>query len=287
MSNDSAQAPRQPGALSWSCPESLVDPDWISDHLDDPEVRVVEIDVSTAAYEEGHIPGATVWNAYTDLRHPDYTPIDSPQLATLLSRSGITPETTVVLYGYGAYLGLWLMTSYCHERALLMDGPRERWERAGMQWSTATAEPIRSRYPLPRRDGNTIASRETVAWSIGSADAAILDVRSDAEYAGERFWPSGGTHDAGRGGHIPGAIHVPFELVRDDNGLLRHPDELQRLFVAAGVQPEREVITYCTIGNRASQVWFALKHVLGYPNVTVYYGSWVEWGKLADTPIET
>lgn len=264
----------------------LVDPEWIAEHLEDPDVRLVEVDVTPAAFDAGHIPGAILWNAYTDLRYPDYTPIGSAEMAALLSSSGISPSSTIVFYGYGTYLGFWLMKRYGHDRVLAMDGPRERWAHAGQRWSaqkpTVTAAP----YQLMAEVPTLVASRDVVQGLIDRPDAAILDVRSEAEFAGEWFWPSGATEAAGRRGHIPTATHIPSELVRDDDGTLKSRDELRALYEAIGVRRDQRLVTYCTIGNRASQVWFALRHVLGYPDVSVYYGSWVEWGKLPDTPIQ-
>lgn len=265
----------------------LVDPRWIAEHLQDADVRLVEVDVSPAAYEAGHIPGAVLWNAYTDLRHRDYAAIDSTELAALLSRSGISPASTIVFYGYGAYLGFWLMKRYGHNRVLLMDGPRNGLKPAEYGWIAEKPTITASSYELTAQDPALVASREVVQELIGRPEASILDVRSQDEFAGERFWPSGATEEVGRAGHIPGATHLPFELIRDDEQALRSPAELRALFDAHGVRPERPIVTYCTIGNRASQVWFALKYVLGYPDVSVYYGSWVEWGRLPGTPIET
>ena len=267
--------------------EVLVDPAWIDGHLDDPAVRLVEVDVSPAAYEAGHIPGAILWNAYSDLRRPDYSPITSDELTGLLSRSGIKRSSTIVLYGYGAYLGFWLMKRLGHEQVALMDGPRERWEQAGYSWTAEVQPPVDGSYPAPRGQTTVVASRDEVAGLIGSPEGLILDVRSRAEFEGERFWPSGATADAGRAGRIPGAVHLPFDLLLDEDRRLKRPAEIKAICDAHGVGAGRRVVTYCTIGNRASLVWFALKHVLGLPDVAVYYGSWVEWGKLSDSPIET
>lgn len=264
-----------------------VSPGWVADHLDDPDLRLIEVDVSPTAYDAGHIPSAVLWNAYTDLRNPGYAPITPSQLATLLSHTGIEPESTIVLYGYGAYLGFWLMKAIGHERVALMDGPRDRWEQAGYRWTAQVQPPADSSYPPPRGKPAVLASRDEVAGLMGRPEGLILDVRSRAEFDGERFWPSGATEDTGRPGRIPGAVHLPFDLLLDEDRRLKPPAEIEAICDAHGVDADRRVITYCTIGNRASVVWFALKHVLGFPDVAVYYGSWAEWGKLADARIET
>ncbi len=267
-------------------PDARVDATWIVSDIDDPSVRFVEIDVSAAAYNAGHIPGAVLWNAYTDLRHSDYRPVSAAELQDLLRKPGVTPDTMVVFYGYGAHLGFWLLKSHGHDRVRLMDGSREQWKAAGKNWSTAVPTPARSQYALAAQDA-FFSSKEDVQEMIGQPSRVILDTRSKAEYDGERFWPSGATAGAGRAGRIPGAVHLPVELLRTDDGIFRSAGEMLRVMRDRGITAETEVITYCTIGNRASQAWFALKYLLGYHDVRVYYGSWAEWGKVADTPIET
>ena len=266
--------------------DPMVDPEWIADHLDDPAVHLVEVDVSPAAYDAGHIPGTVLWNAYSDLRRPDYNPVASDELVSLLSRSGIERSSTNVLYGYGAYLGIWLMKRIGHERVLLMDGPRERWGQAGHAWTGEVRRPATVSYPHPGGAETIVSSRDEVERLIGRPDGLILDVRSREEFDGDRFWPSGATEDTGRAGHIPGAVRLPFDLLLDADRRLKRPDEIEAICNARGVEPDRRVVTYCTIGNRASLVWFALRHVLALPDVAVYYGSWVEWGKLPGMPIE-
>lgn len=264
----------------------IVDADWVAAHGGDPNVRVVEIDVSRASYDAGHIPGAVLWNAYSDLRDPDYRPIGRAELERLLSRSGVAPETCLVFYGYGAALGLWLMTAHGHRDVRMLAGSRDRWVQGGGKWSTEVPEPAESSYPLAAARADLLASQATVEAAIGDPAHVLLDVRSEEEYRGERFWPSGATEDVGRAGRLPGAISVPIDLLRNEDDTLKTPDELQRAFEGAGVTAEKKVIVYCTIGNRASQAWYGLRYLLGYSDVSVYYGSWVEWGKAPDTPVE-
>ncbi len=265
-------------------PDARVDAAWIASHIDDPSVRLVEIDVSAAAYNAGHLPGAVLWNAYTDLRHPDYSPISADELQELLRKSGVTSETTVVFYGYGAQLGFWLLTAHGHERVRLMDGSREQWRATGRDWSTDVPVPARSEYALHAQDA-FFSSKADVQEMIGEPNRVVLDTRSKAEFDGERFWPSGATAGAGRAGHVPGAVHVPIELLRNDDGSYKDAGEMRQALLDRGVTPDAEVVTYCTIGNRASQAWYALRYLLGYKNVRVYYGSWAEWGTVAGMPI--
>lgn len=266
---------------------STVDVDWIAAHLGDPGVRLVEIDVSRAAYDDGHIPGAVLWNAYADLRDPNYKPVGLPELKRLLTRSGITPDTCVVTYGYSAPLGFWLLRAHGHEDVRMLMGPRDQWAQMGYPWSTDVPAVAESAYPPVVANDNLLASREAVRSAIDDASQLVLDVRAESEYDGALFWPSGATEDIGRTGHVPGAVSVPIGLLRAEDGTLRSADELRGVFEQAGVTKDKALITYCTIGNRASEAWFALRYLLDYPDVRVYYGSWVEWGKATDTPIET
>ena len=262
-------------------------PTWLAEHLDDPDVRAVEVDVSRAAYEQGHIPGAILWNAYTDLHHAeDYSPLKRSEFEELLRRSGLTPDTTIVFYGYGPYLGFWLAKAYGHERALVLNDTRQEWREAGLPWTTALPETVPSTYTLPAAESTQIMSLEALQASLGSGDPLILDVRSQAEFVGERFWPSGATAGAGRPGHVPGAVHMHIDLLHTPDGAFKSARELRQLFKERGVIPEHGIVTYCTIGARASEAATVLRYLLNYPDVRVYDGSWAHWGTQAQTPIE-
>jgi thiosulfate/3-mercaptopyruvate sulfurtransferase len=263
-------------------------PVWLAEHLDDPDVRVVEVDVSRAAYDQGHIPGAILWNAYTDLHHvQDYSPLERSEFEELLRRSGFTPNTTIVFYGYGPYLGFWLTKAYGHQRALVLNGTRQDWSEARLPWTTALPEPVPSAYTLEASEITQLMSLEALQAALGSGNTLILDVRSQAEFVGERFWPSGATAGAGRPGHIPGAVHLHIDLLHTADGAFKSAAALRQLFQERGVVPERNIVTYCTIGARASEAALVLRYLLGYPDVRVYDGSWAQWGTQAQTPIET
>ncbi len=263
-------------------------PAWLAERLDDPNVRTVEVDVSRAAYEQGHIPGAVLWNAYTDLHHAeDYSPLQRSEFEELLRRSGFTPDTTIVFYGYGPYLGFWLAKAYGHKRALILNGARQEWHEAGLPWTMALSEPVPSTYTLSTDEVPQIMSLEALQAALGNGTPLILDVRSQAEFVGERFWPSGATAGAGRPGHIPGAVHLHIDLLHTADGAFKSAAELRQVFLERGVIPERGIVIYCTIGARASEAATVLRYLLGYPDVRVYDGSWAQWGMQSQTPIET
>ena len=264
----------------------FAEPAWLAEHLDDPGVRVVEVDVSRAKYDQGHIPGAVLWNAYTDLHHADYSPVDYGEFEDLLRRSGLLSSDTIVFYGYAPYLGFWLMKAYGHEHALVLNGTRENWQQADLLWTTAQPEPEPSTYTLPTGQPGLLMELHTLQGTLGSGNPLILDMRSQAEFVGERFWPSGATAGAGRPGHIPGAVHLPIDLLHTADGAFKSAAELRQLFQERGVMPGRSVVTYCTIGARASEAALILRYLLGYPDVRVYDGSWAQWGTQAQTPIE-
>ena len=269
--------------------EPLVETDWLASHAQDTDLRVVEIDVNRTAYDGGHIAGALLWNVYADLLQPNYRIIDRESFAALLARSGITPETTVVVYGYAASLGFWMLRHYGHRRVSFLNGSRRKWLADQLPLSTdlpALSDAIYTVQDLEEIDDAIRASHVQVAEAIGDANARLMDVRSVAEYTGERFWPSLPPEGEQRGGHVPGAVLVPIEDAWREDGRFKPIEELRTFYTSRGFTPDREIITYCAVGGRASQAWFVLTHLLAYPNVRVYDASWIEWGLLPGAPVE-
>jgi thiosulfate/3-mercaptopyruvate sulfurtransferase len=265
----------------------LVDTEWLEKHLEDPGLRVVEVDVSPAAYKEGHIPGAVLWNVYKDLKDPNYKLRDREAIERIFNASGITRESMVVFYGYAPAMGFWLMKLFGHPEARILNNNRATWVEEGRPWTTDVIKPAETRYPLLREDERIRAPRTVVEKAIGKSGSIIVDVRSEKEYRGECFWPSGGMEEGGRAGHIPSATHFPIDDLKDDNGAFRPLADLRRLFAGIDLSDEREIIPYCTIGGRACTAWFVLSQLLGHERTRVYDGSWAEWGRMSSSPIES
>jgi len=264
----------------------LVDPGWLEAHLSDPRVRVVEVDVSRAAYDDWHIDGAVLWNVYADLKDADYRLVDIAALERLVARSGIGPDSTVVFYGYGPALGFWLMKLYGHPDVRILDCSRDTWRAEGYPWSTIAAEPPSGSFSLADPDTGIQADQFAVREAIGQPGTTLVDVRSTAEYCGERFWPSGGMEPGGFAGHVPSAVHQPIDGIYRDDGSFRPAAELREVFAPAVLDDSGELITYCTVGGRAATAWFVLTQLIGRDRVRVYDGSWAEWGRLPGVPVE-
>jgi thiosulfate/3-mercaptopyruvate sulfurtransferase len=264
----------------------LVEPRWLEEHLDDPTLRVVEVDVSPRAYQEWHVDGAVLWNVYTDLKDTEYRPVDKEAIQRLLARSGILPDSTVVFYGYAPAMGFWLMKLYGHSKVRILDCSRETWRAEGRPWTASPTTQASTRYVLPGEDGQLRARQSNIEGAMRDPDCTIVDVRTEAEYRGERFWPSGGFEPGGRAGHIPSARHMPIDHLYDERGAFRPTTELQRIFSSIDLASDDEVITYCTIGGRASTAWFVLTYLLGRKGVGVYDGSWAEWGRTPTATVE-
>jgi thiosulfate/3-mercaptopyruvate sulfurtransferase len=273
-------------------PEVLVSTEWVAQHANDPQVRVVEVDVDTSAYDQGHVPGAVAWNWQTQLQHSVRRDLlDKQSLEQLLGGFGIRPETTVVLYGdnnnwFAAY-AFWQLKYFGHKDVRLMNGGRKKWLEEKRPLSTDLPQHPPSAYRAQTPDENLRAYREDVFAVLNRRSRAhLVDVRSPDEFTGKVIAPPGMTETAQRGGHIPGAVNVPWSQAANEDGTFKSVEELRRLYESKAVTGEQEVIVYCRIGERSSHTWFVLYYLLGYPKVRNYDGSWTEWGNLVGAPIE-
>lgn len=264
----------------------LVDPAWLASHADDPTVRLIEID-GDAHYAVGHLPGAIAWDWERDvLGGFRLRPIAKATMERLLARSGIMPDTTIVLYGTWPTLPFWLLTLFGHGDVRLLDGGRGRWLGEERPLTTAIPTPSPTTYRVADPNWTVRATHGDVLADLGGADRVLIDARTAEEYRGEHMWPGRPPGYCQRAGRIPGAKHLAWDTTTADDGCFRPITELQDLVAAHGLAPEREVIPYCTIGGRSSHLWFVLSHLLGYPRVRLYDGSWLEWAHLVDAPIE-
>jgi thiosulfate/3-mercaptopyruvate sulfurtransferase len=272
-------------------PEALVSTQWVADHTEDPKVRLVEVDVDTTAYEKGHVRNAIGWNWQSQLQdNVRRDLLGQRDFEELMRRSGINRDTTVVLYGdnnnwFAAY-ALWQLKYYGHPNVRLMNGGRKKWELEGKPWTQEVPQFPRSEYKTGSPDESLRARRDLIFKVLSDKKTSLVDVRSTDEFTGKVIAPAGMTETAQRGGHIPGAVSVPWSKAANEDGTFKSYDELATLYGAQGVKPEREAVAYCRIGERSSHTWFVLKYLLGFDNVRNYDGSWTEWGNLVDAPIE-
>src|SRR5262252_2077749 len=219
---------REPGAGDGV----LAEPEWLEAHLDDPTVRVVEVDVSKLAHEQGHIDGAVLWDIYAELKDAGYRLAGAAAMERLLARSGITPDSTVVFYVYGPAMGFWLMKLYGHADVRILNCSRDAWRAEGRRWTSEATRPAATSYPLRGQDGRLRAGHTEVASAIGDPATTVVDVRTCAEYRGERFWPSGGLEPGGRAGHVPSAVHQPIDGLYDERGAFLDGAALRGVFSA-------------------------------------------------------
>ncbi len=273
-------------------PEVLVDADWVEAHRNDPKVRLIEVDVDTSAYEQGHIPGAVGFNWQKELQDQVVrAPVSQAQLEALLSRAGVSNDTTIVLYGdnnnWFAAWALWILKYYGHSDVRLLDGGRIKWLADKRELTTQVPSYEQTSYHAQAPKEDIRAYRDYILGHLRQQGFALVDVRSPGEYSGELLAPANLPQEgAQRGGHIPGAANIPWSQAVNADGTFKSADELRTLYGGKGVTQDKEVVAYCRIGERSSHTWYVLHYLLGYSNVRNYDGSWTEWGSLIGAPIE-
>ncbi len=272
-------------------PEVLVDCDWVQEHLQDANVKLVEVDVDTNAYSEGHIPGAVAWNWTSQLSDNVRRDILSKDaLEQLMSQSGISNGDTIVLYGdnnnWFAAFALWILKMYGHEDVRLMDGGRKKWLADNREITTQEENPAPTQYTAKEFDSSIRSNVAEVLKVVESGDYQLVDVRSPAEFSGEVIAPPGMTETAQRGGHVPTAQSIPWAQTVEEDGTFKDAEKLRALYGAKGITGEKPVIAYCRIGERSSHTWFVLKYLLGFEGCKNYDGSWTEYGSMVGVPIE-
>ena len=273
-------------------PESIVTTDWVSEHGSDANVRLVEVDVDTAAYDAGHIAGAVGWNWKSELQQTLSRDLVSKEgMEQLLGSAGIGNGTTVVLYGdnnnWFAAWAFWQMKYYGHDDVKLMNGGRAKWEAEGKPLTSDAANHGSKSYTAKAANEDIRAYRDQVLSKVNASSISLVDVRAPAEYSGELLAPEALPQEgAQRGGHIPSAANVPWGQAVAEDGTFKSADDLQALYGGKGIDGSKETIAYCRIGERSSHTWFVLTQLLGHTNVRNYDGSWTEWGSIVGAPIE-
>ena len=273
-------------------PEVLVETGWVADHLNDASVRLIEADEDVLLYEIGHLPGSVKLDWHVDVQDPvsrDF--VDQQGFEKLMSHWGISNETTIVLYGdknnwYACY-SFWLFSMYGHKNMKIMNGGRQKWETEGRQLTKEVPHFEQATYHAQSMDESIRAFRDDVLIGLQDPNRRLIDVRSPQEYTGELLhmvnYPQEG---AQRGGHIPTAKSIPWATAANPDGTFRSAEELRQIYVGKDIARDKDVISYCRIGERSAHTWFVLTYLLGYPRVRNYDGSWTEWGNLVKAPIE-
>ena len=277
---------------SYANPDALVDVAWVKEHAADPNVRLVEVDVDTTAYDSGHIPGSVGWNWQVDLQQRPARDIPTKsEWEALLSRSGITPDTTVVLYGdnhnWFAAFAYWLFKYYGHDKVVLLDGGRAKWLASGGNSTTDATSVDAASYKVSSTREELRAYRDDVKGTIDNGGIVLIDVRSPKEFSGELLAPENLPQEgAQRGGHVPGAENVPWATAVAEDSTFKPADELIAIYGGKGIEGGKPAIAYCRIGERSAHTWFVLTELLGVEDARNYDGSWTEWGSLIGAPIE-
>jgi len=278
--------------MSYAHPEYLVETDWVAAHSNDPKVCIIESDEDALLYAIGHVPGAVQVDWFSTLQHPlrrDF--LSREKFEEVNSNLGISNDTTVVFYGdksnWFACYALWLFQYYGHKNVKIMNGGRAKWEQEKRPLTKDVPSYAHTSYKAKEADSSIRAFRDEVLKQ-SSSKKPLVDVRSPKEYSGELIsMPNYPQEGASRGGHIPGAVSIPWaQAVNEADSTFKSDEQLRALYEGKGIKPDGEVIAYCRIGERSSLTWFVLKYLLGYPKVKNYDGSWTEWGNLVNAPIE-
>jgi thiosulfate/3-mercaptopyruvate sulfurtransferase len=269
----------------------VITTDWAADHLNDENVRLAEVDVNTYSYDSGHIPGAVGWNWKTQLQDQlQRTIVSKEDFEQLLQESGIDNDTTIVLYGdnnnWFAAWAYWLLKIYGHEDVKLLDGGRAKWEAEDRELTTDVPNYNNTDYSISSENSEYRAFREDVEAIIEGETYGLVDVRSSDEFTGKILAPPGLDELSQRPGHIPGASNIVWSEALNEDGTFKSAEELKDLYEGHGITSDKDIITYCRIGERAAHSWFVLNELLHYPSVKNYDGSWTEWGNLINAPIE-
>ena len=279
--------------MEYANPNVLVDTQWVEDHLDDSNVRIAEVDYDPKAnYNLGHIPNSILFDWKRDINDPLTRNILSrDDCSTLLQKAGINDGTTLILYGdfnnWFAAFAFWVFEYYGMKNTKIMNGGRKKWLEEDRPISKEIPSFPMGNFKPTAPNPALRAFLSQVRESLELDKTKRIDVRSPQEFTGEITAPAEyPTEHAQRGGHIPGAVNIPWAKAVNDDGTFKSADELTKLYQTVGITPEKEIITYCRIGERSSHTWFVLKHLLGYPDVKNYDGSWTEWGNMIDNPIE-
>ncbi|MFA3781781.1 sulfurtransferase [Melioribacteraceae bacterium 4301-Me] len=278
----------------YASPYKLVSTDWVLEHINDPQIRIVESNEDVLLYSSGHIPSAVQIDWTTDLNDQvirDY--LNKNQFEKLMSKNGISNDTTVVFYGdknnWWACYAFWIFQLFGHQKAVIMDGGRLKWEKEDKPLTKEIPQyPPTTYTALERNDHDIRAFRDEVLSHVNQG-LPLVDVRSPEEYTGQRLhMPDYPNEGALRGGHIPGAVNIPWaKAINPEDGTFKTAEELRKIYeVDNHLRPDDEIIAYCRIGERSSHTWFVLTYLLGYKNVKNYDGSWTEWGNSVGVPIE-
>ncbi len=279
--------------MSYKHPETLVETNWVNDHLKDSSLRIIEVDYDpTANYNLGHIPSAVLIDWMKDMNDPVSRDILSKQqLQEVLGKAGVTSETKLVLYGdfnnwFAAFV-YWIFNYYGIQNVVLMNGGRKKWLAEDRPVTRDIPSYARTTFTVKTTNENLRTYLDYVKQSMKKPNKVLVDVRSPAEFTGQVTAPPEYPNEhAQRGGHIPGAVNIPWSQAVKEDGTFKSVEELAKLYQSKGVTADKEVITYCRIGERSSFTWFVLKYLLGYPNVKNYDGSWTEWGNMVRNTIE-